>query len=424
MKLIIISLLSLILLTSCGDDTITNSNDYNKFLVATDSNELNDSDLLFWNKRIKNDSLQLIALAKSAQENSSLFKKTANIKHLKNAEALLLKATSIAAIDKNSYLQSLAHNYITQHRFKEAKELLMLAYSISGETNDIHLMLFDVCLELGQYKEAEAHLAKTENFADFNYLTRLAKWKDYKGDLDATIHYMEKALEIAVNTNKKDIKVWMYTNLADYYGHAGRIKDSYDFYLKTLAIEPTNAYAKKGIAWITYSYENNPVEALRILNTIDGNNQSPHYHLLKAEIAEYQQDDNLKNQEIQAYLKESSKQPYGVMYNSYTANVLAEETTNHMKALELAKQEVAQRPTPQSYDLMAYIYYLKGEHKKALEIASKHVVNQTYEPTAQLHIAQIYKANNMIAEAKEIKEELLEAKYELGPLAYKQIRNL
>lgn len=426
MKSTTFALLAALIFVSCNDSKITNDRDYNKYLaVADQNNSLSNSQTLeFWNMRIKKDSTQLIALAKSAQANSAIFKHTADIQHLKNAEELLLKATSIAAIEKDSYLQALAHNYITQHRFKEAKELLEKAYQVGGETNDIHLMLFDVTLELGDYTAAENHLAKTEDFADFNYLTRLAKWKDHIGDLDATIHYMEKALEIAENTNKKEIKVWTYTNLGDYYGHAGRIKDSYEFYLKALEIEPSNAYAKKGIAWIAYSHEKNAQEALRIIDAIDDYNHGPDYHLLKAEIAAYTQNPDLQKEEIKAYIKAASNERYGLMYNSYTSQVLAEENSEFSQALDLVLREVAQRPTPQSYDLLAYVYYLKGDYKKALEIADTYVINNTYEPLALLHTAKIYKANNLNTKATDLKKELLEATYELGPVASIEIEDL
>jgi hypothetical protein len=41
----------------------------------------------------------------------------------------------------------------------------------------------------------------------------------------------------------------------------GRIQESYDSYLKTLAIDPNYSYALKGIAWIVFSHERNTKEA-------------------------------------------------------------------------------------------------------------------------------------------------------------------
>ena len=51
--------------------------------------------------------------------------------------------------------------------------------------------------------------------------------------------------------------IWTFSNLGDLNGHAGNIKTSYDYYLKTLAVDPNNSYALKGIAWIAFSHEKN-----------------------------------------------------------------------------------------------------------------------------------------------------------------------
>jgi hypothetical protein len=48
---------------------------------------------------------------------------------------------------------------------------------------------------------------------------------------------MEKAKDTAEKEDNRTLKIWSYSNLR-FYGHAGRIQESYDSYLKTLAIDP------------------------------------------------------------------------------------------------------------------------------------------------------------------------------------------
>ena len=67
-----------------------------------------------------------------------------------------------------------------------------------------------------------------------------------------------------------------------------------------------------------------------------------------------------------------------------------QEKNSYEKALAIAQKEIKNRPTPLSYDLLAYVYYQKGDYKKALDIANTHVTNQTSEPVAQYHLADIY----------------------------------
>ncbi|WP_299677301.1 hypothetical protein [uncultured Dokdonia sp.] len=413
-------------LYACQEKQITNPEDYNQYLVAksTESKNLTNQHLDFWNTRIKQDSIQIIALGKSAQIYTTLFETTGTIKSLKNAEIALQKAANKANIGKDVYLRSLAKNLISQHKFKEALQVLAKADTFSPNKRATQLMQFDVAMELGAYKKAESYLKALTDFSDFNYLIRLAKWKDYIGDLDATIHNMERAKTIAEYSNNKTLKLWTYTNLGDYYGHAGRIEDSYIYYLKSLAIDPNNAYAKKGIAWITYSHEKNPTEATRILDIIQKQHQSPDYYLLKAEIADFQNDPSAKEENITAYLKAIQNPEYGDMYNMHTAEVLVSEKEAYDTALAIAQKEVNNRPTPQAYDLLAYVYQQKGDFKKALDIAETYVAHKTFEPVAQYHLAEIYKANKLENLVAIIKKELLDASYELGPVTMSAIENL
>ncbi|MHA7057717.1 tetratricopeptide repeat protein [Aquimarina sp. M1] len=423
-KIVTISLL----IFSCNktEKSITNPNDYNVYLDQEQNNTADAATkrLQFWNTKIKEDSIQITALSPAAQAYSQMFQSTGDIQYLKKAEKALLQSAKIAAIGKSGHLLALARNYISQHRFKEAEKVAKSAYLLDVNKQSASMVLFDISMELGAYEKAHEYLEKIADQSDYNFLIRLAKWNDYKGNLDATIRNMEKARDIAEQSKKAGLMLWSYTNLADYYGHAGNIKESYGHYLKALAIDPSNAYAKKGIAWIVYSYENNPDEAMRILDSVTKNYQSPDYFLLKAEIAEFKKDNVAKLINLKKYNRAVEDIRYGDMYNTYNALILAEEYQKYDQALDIAEEEIANRPTPQSYDLKAYILNLKGNHKEALDIAEKYIINKTFEPVANFHIAQIYKANNLPKKVSPIVKELRESSYELGPLTSQKIMDL
>jgi tetratricopeptide (TPR) repeat protein len=271
---------------------------------------------------------------------------------------------------------------------------------------------------------AEKYLSKFTNKNDFDYLIRLAKWKDHEGDLESAILYMEKATERAEYYGYDDLKVWAYTNLADFYGHAGRIEDAYQNYLRALAINPNEAYAKKGIAWIAYSHEKDTQKATDILTAIATQNESPDYYLLQAEIAEYQNDIASKDVLLEKYYTAINNEEYGDMYNKYKSTLLAEELNQTNAAVEIAEKELEQRPTPQSYVLLAWALYHNGAAEEALSVVENHVINQTFEPEAQYQMATIFKANNNSKKALELKAELLGAEFELGPVLAEKIHQL
>ncbi|WP_318309032.1 tetratricopeptide repeat protein [Flagellimonas crocea] len=415
-----------IFLVSCQEQKTefqTDKKDYDKYL-SSEPMEATSKYYKLWNDKIQPDSLQLLSLGNVASEYSRFFKGTGEVAYLKDAEQLLKKAVEIAAVGKPGYLRALARNYISQHRFWEALDLAEQARTFGSGIKETQGLLFDLHMELGNYNTANSYLDSIRDMSDFGYLIRVAKWNDHKGDLDTAIEFMEKANAKAESSKRRHLRIWSYTNLADFYGHAGRIEESYKFYLKALELDPKNSYAKKGIAWIVYSHERNGTEALRILDSIIKKNKSPEYYLLKAEVAAFLKDDIIRVQSLDNYYKTvENNKDYGDMYNAYNVDFLLSMDVEK-KAFKLAQQEVRNRPTPESYGLLAYSLLHMGEKKKALQLIEEHVVNATYEPAILQQAAEIYKANGQKEKVDRLKQELMSASYELGPMKEAKIVSL
>lgn len=405
---------------------ITNTSDYNKYLNVKENKSLTfaHNEIDFWQKKFDAAPNQISYLSQLASNYNTLFEYTGDIKNLCKTEELLTKSNEAYDYSRVSTVRSLARNYISQHRFKEALVLANKALAIGEGRKETQKLVFDVQMELGNYPEAVKNLNAIKDMNSFDYLIRLAKWNDHKGDLDTAIAFMEKAKGIAEKDDNKVLKMWSYSNLGDFYGHAGRIQDSYDSYLKTLAIDPNYSYALKGIAWIVFSKERNSTEATRIIDAITATHNTPDFYLLKSQIAQFEGN---KKEEIinrNAYFSMLQKNNYGAMYNKYNVLIYADNKQTAQKALEIAKIEVDHRPTPDSYDLLAWSYLNLGENKKALEIAKNHVVGKSFEPKVQYHLAMIYKSNKETEKVQPIKEELLSSVYELGPNLEKKVNQL
>lgn len=194
--------------------------------------------------------------------------------------------------------------------------------------------------------------------------------------------------------------------------------------MKTLELDNSNAYAKKGIAWIAYSHDRNADEALRILDIISNEHSSPDYYLLKAEIADFKNNLTIKESNIEVYLSAVKNSSYGVMYHQHLAKLYLEEFNDTSSALLYIEKEIESRSTPQSYDLLAWYYYKNKNFKKALEVINTYVVDKTFEPEIQYHIAEIYKANGIYDKAITLKNELLESSFELGSLMTEKNLNI
>ncbi|MCB0464558.1 MAG: hypothetical protein KDC78_02625 [Aequorivita sp.] len=422
----IITILFVTVLFGCQENpkNITNSKDYDPYLITsnTPSKDLLQEEFKFWQKEFNNDSTHLMEMSRLAGMHAALFGITGDISELKTSEKLIKKSLDVSARNKDSYMRSLAHNYVSQHRFKEAKVLLDSAYTFPDNHKETEMMLFDVTMELGDYKSADTFLGKIKDPKDFNYLIRLAKWSDHSGNLEAAIKYMEQAKKIAEERDNKGLKLWVYSNIGDFYGHAGRIQDSYNSYLKTLAIEPDNHYVKKQIAWMIYSSEKNTKEANRILDSVMTNHKAPDYYLLKGQMAEFDGNTSEAKKEYNKFIKATENPDYGGMYNTYLIDLYADRAPE--KALKLAAMEITNRATPETYQLLAYAQLKVGDKEAALKTIEEYVEGKTSEPKALFHSALIYKANGMKEKVASLKEELMGATYELGPIKAKEIENL
>jgi tetratricopeptide (TPR) repeat protein len=428
LKIIPLLVFTILSLFSCEKkpSQITHTSDYNKYLSVKGNKSLTfaRAEINFWQKKFDAAPNQISYLSIIAANYATLFEYTGAIKNLYKTEELLTKSNEAYGYSRVATIRSLARNYIAQHRFKEALVLANKAFVIGEGLKETQKLLFDVQMELGNFPQAVKNLNAIRDLKEYDYLIRLAKWNDHKGDLKTAITFMEKARDIAEKEDNKVLKIWSYSNLGDFYGHAGRIQESYDSYLKTLALDPNYSYALKGIAWIVFSHERNTVEAKRIVEAIEVTHNTPDFYLLKSQIAQFEGNKKEEMSNRNAYFSLLQKNNYGAMYNKYNVLIYADDKQTAAKALEIAKIEIDHRPTPDSYDLLAWSYLNLGENKKALEIAKNHVVGKSFEPKVQYHLAMIYKSNNLAQKTKPIKEELLSSIYELGPNLEKKVHQL
>jgi tetratricopeptide (TPR) repeat protein len=342
-----------------------------------------------------------------------------SIKNLNRSVQMQEAVVANMYINPDNSKYNLAQAYIKQHKFKKADSLLQ-TFATNPLARESQMVYFDISMELGDYTRAEKMLDQLTNSKDYNYLIRAAKWNDYKGDLKATIRLMEQAKTLADQSGNPAIQLWSNSNIADYYGHDGQIKKSYEHYLKTLELDPFNSYALKGIAWIVYSQERNPKEALRILRILKQRHPLPDYDLALAEIKEYQSLPEEAEQLRISFLKEVKNPVYGGMYNTYKIEqLLSGDDTEKMEALKIARIEIKNRATPETQSLLSYALLKNGMGNEALENQKRFVMGKTYEPELQLHCLEILMESGKTKEALEYSSELADAAYELGPVTMK-----
>jgi len=414
----------MLLCVSCNSyNPITDKNDYYTYLVKgiiDDEAKKVTGEIEFWRRRLSTDTGSYVNMLELARNYMARFKVKGNVSDLNAGDSLLKRSSEKLAHTDPEILYALTQNSITQHQFQLADKYIQAAEKENGDTYLLKLLQFDVSMELGRYRDAGKCLEGLGDKSAFDYLIRQAKWEDHKGNTDKAILLMEEALE-RVKDKKKNLFSWTLSNLGDMYGHAGRIKESYQAYLSVLKSDPSNLYCLKGIAWITYSHDKNYSEAKRLLRYILSQAEIPEIRLMLGDIAASEGNQKEARELTNEFIATVSQPAYGGMYNKYLIQLYCEELPDYDKALSLAKTELLNRFSPETCDLLAWAYYKKGDLEKAYELSKGHIYNFTFEPEALMHSGFIYADIGKTEEAKMMLKECLASSFELGPIAKKQI---
>lgn len=418
--------ISLLISCSSNNNTVAKEKEINSLLQQTSNKptaQVIEADIQFWNKRLsENKNADINAQIKLASLYSRRFQYSGQINDVLKSDSFYLAANQLQKKFSSGIYRSLAANCVTQHKFLQADRFLDSAASMGDDLYFTKLQQFDVKLELGQNKEAENILNSLQAKNNFDYYSRAAKLEDHKGNSETSLLFMEKAYADAVASKNEQLILWVKTNLADMYGHNNRIQESYQLYKDVLTNNPDYFHAWKGIAWIAYSNDKNTALAKKILVWLQEKHPVPDYDLLLSEIAAYEQNNEAKNKHLAAFVDKVNNPAYGDMYNKYLFAILSDDMNDPKGALQIARTEINNRPTAQSYELYAWGLYKNGQLNEAQRIAESRIINQTFEPDALYHIGLLLKQSGNKKAAKQYLTEALESSFELGPLVSNEIK--
>ncbi|MEZ5040014.1 MAG: hypothetical protein R2828_08980 [Saprospiraceae bacterium] len=420
-----VSLISLIALTAIyfniTPKTIVQVEDIEQYLdsthLETAQNDLQ-KQLDFWEEKCQAAPDNMIYQKKLASLYARNFKLSGNVFQLHQSDSIL-QAVNRRISGQVGVLQSLASNAITRHAFAEADAYAEQALLTEEQQFHSSLIKIDVLLERGKRQEALMLMNNLGTKTHFDYSIRMVKIQDQSGDLDSAIKEMEKATALAKASALPSMINWSLSNLADMYGHQGKIQKAYKTYLEALSYDRADLHSLKGIAWIAFSHDKNPQTAKTILHFLQSIHPIPDYELLLADIAQYENNISEAAVYTSGFIKTASQPIYGNMYKRYLC--LLEAPTDALAGLAIAKAEILERPHPMSYDLMAWASFCQGNHAEALRIVQENIVGQTEEPLALYHSALILKENGKWRMARKFLKAAQEASFELGPLIAQDI---
>jgi hypothetical protein len=347
------------------------------------------------------------------------FHLTGDINDVKAADSILKKVDTHFNHKESSPNLSLAGHYILEHRFTDAASALQKAKSIGLKKYDLHAASFDVNLELGQYLDANSNLYAIRAENDYGFKFRQSKWQHYKGNMDSAINAMQKA--ITLSGNDIGLQQAAISNTADLYLHNGELEKANELYMQSIRLSAADLHSIMGIGWIALVHDKNIPQAEKIFRFVQSKTMAPDPLLKLVQTAEAKGDSNAAKQLADLFAGRVSDSLYGNMYNKYLIDLYTGVLNEPSKAENIARKELTNRTTPQTYAWYVYALYRNGKGIDALKIYQQQVSGKPLEGLELYWIGKMMQGLKKGYNAKVYFEEAYKNRYDLSPSKIKYL---
>jgi tetratricopeptide (TPR) repeat protein len=225
----------------------------------------------------------------------------------------------------------------------------------------------------------------------------------YKGDYDKAISDYNEAIRL---NPKYDAA---YNNRGCAYSDKGDYERAIEEYKKAIELNPEYEYPVGNIGYV-YFMQGKLDDALEQLNkALSMKKESPYFnHAYWLKILIYKEKNDVQNLKetlttAEKYLKEQiNKKPNDGSNYSDLAEIYCEANTNIDEAFDLAQKAVELKPDYQSYYVLGFCYFRKGDTKKAIEYLEKSRQLNPSNTWCLYRLGYFYKLSGDTEKAKQI----------------------
>ena len=302
---------------------------------------------------------------------------------------------------------------LNMHQFKDALAAANEGLAISQYNSGIWGALVDAHIELGQYDEAVKACDKMLSLRpDLRSYSRASYLRQIHGDNRGAINAMKMATESGVPGLEST--EWARVQLGDLYLNIGNVDSAMLLYRYSLVYRPGYPYAEMGMARADRAQQKYDSALLHTRAAIKELSESS-FIAFMADIYELKGDAKKAaevREDVKRLLQEAADaEPKDALVKHNGARELAQAylaTKEYDKALEHARKDYDMRPSNiDANELMAWISYLKGDHRAAKGYAEKLFVTNTKSATTLYKAGLIFSAAGDAAKGDSLKKEAL-----------------
>lgn len=381
--------------------------------------KVNEAELAFWKKRIKPESPGLINEARYASALINRFHLWGDIRDVQEADSLIRKVDTAFNHKEAGPIRTLISYSIMQHRFKQADQYLQIAKSIGLRNEESLSLSFDVDFEHGRFGNAHMDLNALKPIGDFGYYFRRSRMDHLNGELDSSISAMMKASTLSENVQL--LKQVALSNTGDLYIHAGKFMEARDKYVECIRLGTADFHSVMGLGWIALIHDGNDSLAERLFLFVHLHNKLPDALYKLVQVAQARGDSISELSNARTFVAAASDSIYERMYNKYLIEIYTEVLNEPAKALNLSRDELNNRATPQTYAWYCWCLLANDQKEEAYKVFEKQVSGKPLEGLELFWMGKLMLSLGKGYNAQAFFKAAYKDKYDLSPRIVKEL---
>lgn len=379
----------------------------------------NEEELVFWKKRIDSHPHGFTNESKYAGTLARRFHFFGDIHDIVAADSIVNSINhELKGNDMGSNM-ALASYSITRHQFNQAHDYIQQLKKLGGQKYAVSLLSFDADFELGNYYSPAVVLKSIEHNQDYGYYFRLSKYQHFKGDLEDAIQSMQKAAELA--ESNKYLQLAAMSNMADLYVHAGDLPKAYELYSDCIRLNASGFHDLMGVGWIALVKDGNDSLAEKIFKFVLQQVKSPDPIFKLYQLAQYRGDSIAEKKYATVFAQQVNDTLYGGMYNKYLVELYTGVLHDPAKAVAVAKKELDNRATPQTFAWYAWSLFCNHQSEEAYSAYRRYVSGKPLEGLELYYMGKMMQGLNKGYNAQAFFKAANKNRYDISPAMMKDL---
>ena len=388
--------------------------------VAAGDTAITSKSIAFFERRLAQDPDNFMIGGQLVARYLMRFQLAANLADVRRAEAIARSVLPLVSDTAGAYAR-LGVVYLTQHKFAAAYAAARRAVAWNPRNQGALGVLFDASVATGRYGVAESTLSRLTP-GRLPYQLRLAHMLTMRGRMDGAYHALDHACrQLARSQVRPQSVAWCLTELAKIQHSREGEASAAALYHRALRFQPGYRAALEGLADLAYSRGDWAEAADRFRQiAVDAH---PDLYLRLAEVHRALGEPSVAEGWERAFLRVARALGAEALYAHPLALYYAARPLTLDTALAVARRDIARRPAVESYDVLSWVLFRRGDLAQALAASDRARGWGAPSPTMEYHRARILGALGREAEAAALLRLALARPSLLEPQAQSDLRD-